>query len=262
MKLDVYQIDAFTNEVFKGNPAAVCPLDEWLSDETMIKIAAENNLSETAFYVSNGRDFELRWFTPKMEIDLCGHATLATAFLLFEYMNYQREEIHFQTISGELTVKKKDNLYAMNFPARTPTTTSEPDQLVNILGKSPIEVLESERDLLVLFENEKDIVSMTPDFTIMKELDKSVVIVTARGDKCDFVSRVFAPKLGVVEDPVTGSTHCTLVPYWSKKTQKDEFVARQVSERGGELFCKYLGNRVEIAGNAVVYMKGNIYIPN
>ncbi len=259
MNLKLYQIDAFADQVFSGNPAAVCPLDEWLDDDTLLAIARENNLSETAFFVPDGENFHLRWFTPKAEVDLCGHATLATAFVIFDIMRLKKEKISFQTKSGTLTVTKEGSLLSMDFPAREPLPCPVPDDLTRSLRIEPVEVLKS-RDFLVLFENEETVRQLSPDMALLMNLDALGVIVTAPGEKVDFVSRFFAPKVGVPEDPVTGSAHSTLIPYWAKKLGKTKLHARQISERGGELFCELRGERVKISGSAVKYLEGQIFI--
>lgn len=259
MKLPIYQIDAFTNEQFKGNPAAVCPLNEWLADEIMQNIAAENNLSETAFFIKNGDYYELRWFTPKAEIDLCGHATLASAFVIFTYLEQSINQIKFHTKSGVLEVSKNGELLSMMFPSREGELCKVPEALIKGLGKTPKEVYKA-RDYLVVLETEEEIRNLQLNMNALKELDGFGVIVTAKGNEVDFVSRFFAPKAGIDEDPVTGSAHCTLVPYWKKVLNKEEFIALQVSERGGKLYCTDLGEQVKISGEAVVYLEGFITI--
>ncbi|NOZ62354.1 MAG: PhzF family phenazine biosynthesis protein [Calditrichaeota bacterium] len=258
MNLKLYQIDAFANQVFAGNPAAVCPLTEWLDDRTLLAIARENNLSETAFFMPDGENYHLRWFTPKAEVDLCGHATLATAFVIFDILKLKKEKVTFRTKSGTLSVKKKDSLLLMNFPSREPVPCSAPDDLLRALEGKPVEILKS-RDFLVLFENEKAIRRLSPKMGLLMNLDALGVIVTAPGENVDFVSRFFAPKVGVPEDPVTGSAHSTLIPYWAKKLGKTKLRAHQISERGGELFCEFHGERVKISGRAVKYLEGEIF---
>lgn len=258
MRIPIYQIDAFTNEQFKGNPAAVCPLEEWIDDELMQNIAMENNLSETAFFVRKGNDYELRWFTPKGEIDLCGHATLATAYVIFTYLDDNRFSIKFHTKSGVLEVSKEGSLLSMVFPSREGERCEAPESLIKGLGKKPVEVYKS-RDYMAVFDSEEDIINLELNMEELKKLD-GFVIVTARGNEVDFVSRFFAPKAGVDEDPVTGSAHCTLVPYWKKKLNKKEFVALQLSERGGKLYCADLGETVKMSGEAVSYLQGFINV--
>ncbi len=253
MKIPLYIVDAFTQKPFSGNPAAVCPLQEWFDDTQLLSIAAENNLSETAFFVPQDEGFHLRWFTPAVEVPLCGHATLATSHVLFNHMNFSGNEIVFESKSGPLQVKKRDNLILMNFPANTPSESSIPDHLVHALGKQPQEALQSENTLMVVYETEDDILSINPDFLALEDIDQPYIIVTAPGSESDFVSRFFGPRVGVPEDPVTGSAHCTLVPYWSKRLNKTSLYAKQVSKRGGDLFCEYFGERVEIVGRAVTY---------
>lgn len=259
MKIPIFQVDAFTNELFKGNPAAVCPLNEWMQDDTMQKIAAENNLSETAFFVEKDDLYELRWFTPKGEVDLCGHATLASAYVICTYLDEEVENIKFQTKSGLLEVSKEGGLFTLSFPARAGEKCNTPEELIKGLGKAPKEVYKS-RDYLAVFETEQDILDLELNMDELKKLDGFGVIATAVGKEADFVSRFFAPKAGIDEDPVTGSAHCTLVPYWKNRLNKDEFVALQLSERGGKLYCTDSGETVKIAGEAVSYLEGCIYI--
>ncbi|MGM0379076.1 MAG: PhzF family phenazine biosynthesis protein [Bacillota bacterium] len=258
MKIPIYQVDAFANEQFKGNPAAVCPLDSWLSDSLMQNIAAENNLSETAFFIKDKDEYKLRWFTPKGEIDLCGHATLASAYVIFEYFDKNKSEIVFKTKSGKLKVLKENNLIKMTFPKREGKKCKAPKALVKGLGKKPKEVYKS-RDYMAVFENKKDIENLDLNMEELKKLD-DFVIVTAPGETCDFVSRFFAPTIGIDEDPVTGSAHCTLIPYWRNRLDKNNFKALQLSKRGGKLICNYLGDKIQISGKAVTYLKGDIFI--
>jgi PhzF family phenazine biosynthesis protein len=259
LKIPLYQIDAFTNNVFSGNPAAVCPLEQWLADDLLQSIAAENNLSETAFFVKLDNSFEIRWFTPTMEVNLCGHATLASAYVISRYIEYSNNIIHFHSKSGPLYVEVQDTLFKMNFPTNVPSPSYASKELIAGLGKIPSEVLSS-MDYIAVFDLEDDIRNLKPDLEILKRLDHSGVIVTAKGDKADFVSRYFAPKEGIAEDPVTGSAHCSLIPFWSKRLSKNKLYAHQVSPRGGELFCEHIGNRVMIAGRAKIYLKGEIYL--
>ncbi|HMW33194.1 MAG TPA: PhzF family phenazine biosynthesis protein [bacterium] len=257
MKITMYQVDAFTRKVFSGNPAAVCPMQVWPEDEIMRGIAAENNLSETAFFIPQGDDFALRWFTPEVEIDLCGHATLATAHVLFEHLHFERSEIHFHTQSGKLTIRRlPDGKLLMDFPARKPLPCTVPRVLVEGLGANPDVILKA-RDYFCVFDSEATVRALSPDFTMLKSLGEKV-IVTARGDTTDFVSRFFAPSVGINEDPVTGSAHCSLIPYWAERLGKDELYAHQVSKRGGEIFCKLRGDRVDIGGYAADYLQGTI----
>ena len=259
MKLDIFQVDAFTSRPFGGNPAAVVPLIEWLPTEMMQSIALENNLSETAFFVRKDEFYELRWFTPTFEIDLCGHATLATAFVLFELLGETSEVLKFQTKSGLLTVEKEDGRLVLDIPSRPPERCEIPSGLIEAIGKKPKEVLKS-RDYFMVYESEMEVRDIKPDFAALLKIDTHAVIVTAKGEDSDFVSRFFAPEVGVFEDPVTGSAHCTLIPYWADELGKNEMFARQVSERGGELFCELAGDRVKIGGNATLYLKGEIYV--
>ena len=259
MKYDIFQIDAFTNEPFKGNPAAVVPFDAWPADDVMQNIALENNLAETAFFIPDGDNYGLRWFTPTVEMDLCGHATLATGYVIFEILGIDKKILRFQTLSGELTVEKEGDRYVMDFPSRPASPVEAPAGLIEAIGAEPKEVLKS-NDYLLVFENEAQVKAIKPDFAALKKLASRGVIVSAPGETSDFVSRFFAPAVGVDEDPVTGSTHTTLIPYWAERLGKRELFARQVSQRGGELFCEFKGDRVKIAGNAVTYLKGEIYV--
>ncbi len=260
MKYPIYQVDAFTSRLFGGNPAAIVPLEKWLSDEQMQHIAAENNLSETAFFVEEGNGYRLRWFTPSVEVDLCGHATLATAHILFEELEYKEDEIVFKTKSGLLTVKREGERLSMNFPAVNMPEIEGPSVLFKALGIRRTPKVYKTDDYMVVLEAEKDVADLQPDFRMLNEVDARGVIVTAPGDEVDFVSRFFAPQSGIDEDPVTGSAHTKTAPYWSKKLSKDELEARQISVRGGELTCRVKGDRVEILGTAVTYMKGEILI--
>ena len=257
MKIPLFQVDAFTNKAFSGNPAAVCPLDYWLSDQQMQNIAAENNLSETAFFVNRGDYFQLRWFTPQTEVDLCGHATLASAWVIMNKIDPEINKVKFGTRGGELIVKKQDDLYLLDFPVHSPKKCEAPQALIKALGQEPLELLASNYYLAV-YETEKDVRSLKPYMTLLKELDRIGVIVTSPGTNVDFVSRFFAPAVGIPEDPVTGSAHCTLIPYWAKKLGKDKMIAQQVSLRGGEIFCENKDNRVIIGGQARLFLEGHI----
>lgn len=261
MKLPIFQIDAFTQKTFGGNPAAICPLYEWLPAETMQRIAAENNLSETAFFTGGENlEYELRWFTPTFEIDLCGHATLATAYLILEVWQTIGTTVKFQTKSGLLTVERRGDLFELDFPSRPAEICEPPEGLIEAIGKEPKEVLKA-RDYMLVYETEREIREIKPNFNALAEIPTHAVIVTAKGSgDADFVSRFFAPEAGVPEDPVTGSAHCTLIPYWAEKTGKTKMFARQISQRGGELFCELAGNRVKIGGHAALYLKGEIYV--
>lgn len=257
MKIPLYQIDAFTSEVFKGNPAAVCPLLDWPDDEILQNIAAENNLSETAFFVDKGDHFDLRWFTPTMEIDLCGHATLASAYVIFKYLDFDWDKIRFQTISGELIMTRDNNLISMDFPAWKPEPAEIPDILVTALGIRPEKTYKS-RDLIALLPSEEDILNLKPDFCELEKLETLCTIVTAPGNQVDFVSRVFVPKAGIPEDPVTGSAHSSLIPFWAEKLGKSKMKARQLSKRTGTIFCELMGDRVKISGKCAPYLIGEI----
>lgn len=258
MKLPYYEVDAFTSRRFHGNAAGVCPLPSWLSGATMQNIAAENNLAETAFFVANGSGYDLRWFAPEVEIDLCGHATLASAFVLFTELGLRADSVTFQSMSGPLTVTRQGEVLVLDFPSRPPGPCSVPPALIAGLGRKPIEVLKA-RDYFALFDREADVRSLQPDFAALRALDQKV-IVTAPGADCDFVSRFFAPTAGVPEDPATGSSHCTLIPYWSQRLGRTELFARQLSKRGAEFHCRFAGQRVFIGGKAVLYSRGQIEI--
>jgi PhzF family phenazine biosynthesis protein len=258
MTAPIYQVDAFTSDVFGGNPAAVVPLGRWPEDRILQQIAAENNLSETAFFVGRGHFFELRWFTPALEVDLCGHATLATAHVLFEHLHYSKDIIQFKTLQhGVLKAFMNNGLITLDFPALPVQEIGCPEQLPRALGLDPVEVLES-RDLLVVLRNEEEVANLQPDINSFKALPHLGIIVTARGDETDFVSRFFAPNAGIDEDPVTGSAHSTLTPFWSGRLHKKRLSARQLSARGGELICEYDNDRVLISGRAITYLKGEI----
>jgi PhzF family phenazine biosynthesis protein len=259
MDIPFYQIDAFTSRVFAGNPAGVCLLQQWPEDRIMQSIAEENNLSETAFLVNTGGTYELRWFTPKIEVDLCGHATLASAFAIFEFVDPRASKVSFLTLSGMLAVERQGDLLMMDFPARPPEPLEPEPDLRDILGIRPSRVLKS-RDLFVVCEEEEQVRRLAPDLASLATLDCLGVIVTAKGSRCDFVSRFFAPRAGVPEDPVTGSAHCTLVPYWSTRLGKKHLHALQLSARGGELFCVDKDSRVLIGGRVVTYLSGTIRI--
>lgn len=257
--MKIYQVDAFTDQVFGGNPAAVCPLEQWLPDEKMQQIAQENNLSETAFFVQEDDLIHIRWFTPDMEIDLCGHATLASAHVIFNHMNYKNPVIRFRYGEGKLSVKNNQQMLSMDFPAVSSEKAEITDQIVLSLGKKPLEVYKA-RDLMVVFDNEKEILDLDPDFIKMVNIDHLGVIATAPGNAVDFVSRFFAPRAGISEDPVTGSAHCMLIPFWADRLGKNKLDAMQLSKRGGKLACEFKGERVEISGKAVTYLIGEINI--
>ncbi len=262
MRIPVYHVDAFASRPFEGNPAAICPLESWLPDATLQAIAGEHNLSETAYYVPRGAHYELRWFTPEVEVDLCGHATVASAHVIF---NLRREvagkRVTFQSKSGELGVDRiAENgtiLYALDFPSRPPLPQAASPALEQALGAVPQQILKA-RDYLCVFETEDEVLALKPDMAKLKAIDCFAAIVTAPGKDCDFVSRFFAPAKGVNEDPVTGSAHCTLVPYWAQRLGKTKLFGRQRSRRGGELWCEHRGDRVSIAGRAITFSEGTI----
>ena len=259
MKIPIYQVDAFTDKLFGGNPAAVCPLKAWLPDAAMQAVAEENNLSETAFFVRRDDAFEIRWFTPKIEIELAGHPTLATAHVIYEHLGFTGPRITFLSKSGELRVERRDRRLVMDFPAFDAVPTATPEALVKGLEKKPSTTLLG-RDYLAVFDTEADVAGLRPDFAALGKLDCLGIIVTAPGDACDFVSRFFAPRAGILEDPVTGSAHTLLIPYWAKRLKKNILHAFQISRRRGELFCEDKGRRVEIGGRAVTYMTGTIEV--
>jgi PhzF family phenazine biosynthesis protein len=260
MKIKIYQIDAFADKIFSGNPAAVCPLDNWLPDETLQNIAMENNLAETAFYVNEKEGLRIRWFTPTVEVDLCGHATLATAFVLFHHENYSGHKIVFNSRSGPLTVTKSDDVLTLNFPVDTLTEVPSLLELEQGLGVKPLKTFKGKTDYMLVFEREDQIKNMNPDFKLIGTVEARGIIVTAKGNTVDFVSRFFGPQSGMDEDPVTGSAHTSLSPYWATVLNKTEFTALQLSKRLGKLTCKLLGNRVEISGTARLFLEGTISI--
>jgi PhzF family phenazine biosynthesis protein len=257
----LYVVDAFTPRLFGGNPAAVMPLPRWLPDATMQAVAAENNLAETAFFVKERTGYHVRWFTPVHEVDLCGHATLAAAYVVMRFLEPHLTQVSFDSVSGPLGVGREGDLLELDFPSRPPEKSEVPAALLEGLGGvKPVEVLAS-RDYLCVLESEEQVRELKPDLQRFAQLDRLGVIVTARGRDVDFVSRFFAPNVGVPEDPVTGSAHCTLVPYWAQKLGKARLHALQVSPRGGELYCSDRGPRVGIAGQAVLYLEGHIEVP-
>jgi len=259
VRIPIYQVDAFSQNLFAGNPAAICPLDAWIPDGHMQSIAAENNLAETAFFVPNDGRFQLRWFTPAVEVDLCGHATLASAYVLMTKLGWTEPCVRFDTKSGELIVSRNGDLLSMDFPARAPEPCEVHPDLLPSLGGKPENVLAA-RDYLVVYGSESEVRGLTPDLERLKQVDRFAVIVTAPGDTVDFVSRFFAPSKGVPEDPVTGSAHCTLIPYWSARLGKKDLHALQVSKRGGELWCQSNSDRVKISGYAVCFLEGTIEV--
>jgi len=261
MKQKIYQVDAFADKVFTGNPAAVCPMNEWPDDATMQKIAMENNLAETAFYIKQDGHYLLRWFTPGTEVDLCGHATLAAAYVLFNYEGHEDNIIHFHSPrSGELSVRKEGNLLILNFPTDIYEPVELTKELTDGFNFTPKQAFKGKTDYLLIFENEQQIKSIIPKLNIIGKLDARGIIVSSKGDEVDFVSRFFAPQVKVNEDPVTGSAHTTLIPYWADVFKKDELSAIQLSERKGYLKCKYLSDRVEIGGQVQLYLIGEIFI--
>jgi PhzF family phenazine biosynthesis protein len=258
MKIEYFHVDAFTDAVFGGNPAGVCLLDEWLPAAMMEKIAAENRHSETAFLIAADNHYEIRWFTPKMEVSLCGHATLASAHVLYDHKGHAGSRIDFQSRFDHLAVEKDGGLLYLDFPSQPVSTIEAPSGLEPALGEKPLEVL-GERRYLVRLDSEKIVRDLKPDMDLLSKIDKPV-IVTAPGVEADFVSRFFAPAFGIPEDPVTGSAHCTLIPYWSQKLGKKKLTAFQASARGGRLYCEDKGERVKIGGKAVTYMQGWIEV--
>jgi PhzF family phenazine biosynthesis protein len=257
MRAPVFQIDAFARRAFEGNPAAVLPLDAFPNEATMLAIAAENNLSETAFLVRDGADYRLRWFTPKVEVPLCGHGTLASAAVVMERLEPERTHVVFETLSGPLTVKREGALYAMNLPVRLSEAIPVPPEFGRALGIEPVEVTSNQFNYMAVLPSERSVRALAPDLAAIARFDRPGVIVTAKGDgEFDFVSRYFAPAKGIAEDPVTGAAHCMLSPYWAKRLGKDAFRAFQASQRGGEVHCRLLGDRVELRGGCVFYLEG------
>lgn len=261
-KLKIYQIDAFTNQLFKGNPAAVCIMESWLSEDIMQSIASENNLAETAFAVKSNDLYEIRWFTPTVEVDLCGHATLATAFVLFNHYRILSDKINFHSKwSGQLAVSRsKNGLLSLDFPSDIVEEVAPSKALNKAIGRMPVKTLKGKTDYLLVFLNQKEIEQIKPDFVLLAKFEGRGTIVTAEGEDCDFVSRFFAPQSGINEDPVTGSAHTSLIPYWSSQLNRNKLTARQLSKRGGFLICEMAGNRVLISGNAVEFMVGEILL--
>ncbi len=261
MKQVIYQVDAFTRELYKGNPAAVCIMAAWPDREIMQHIASENNLSETAFAVPVNDRYEIRWFTPRMEVELCGHATLAAAHVLFGHLNHPFDRIYFESLhSGTLTVERSGDWLILDFPADSLEEMAVPEIIITALHKAPLKAFRGKTDFMFVFASQYEIESLQPDFDLLARVGARGIIVTALGNKYDFVSRFFAPRAGINEDPVTGSAHTVLIPYWSKLLGKKKMMARQLSERGGELVCEMRGKRVKISGQAVTYMTGEINI--
>jgi PhzF family phenazine biosynthesis protein len=261
MDFTVYQVDAFTSEVFGGNPAAIMPLEAWIDDETLQSLAMENNLAETAYYVPCDQGFELRWFTPTVEVNLCGHATLAAAHVLFEHLDYQPEAIRFQTLSGELRVTRSEAGLTLDFPAAELSPVPVEDSVSRALGAdaSTATVGSNAFAVVYVFDTQADVAGLSPDFPALMAASDLAIIATAPGDNCDFVSRFFGPQVGIDEDPVTGSAHCSLVPYWAERLGKNTLAARQISSRGGQLACKIRDGRVFMTGTAVTYMIGTVF---
>lgn len=259
MKLPLYQIDAFTDTIFTGNPACVVPLEKWLPDEILLKIAKENAVAETAYFINNGTSFHLRWFTPEIEMDLCGHATLAASHVIKEILNFNGDKIIFETLSGELSVKLENSLYILDFPSRNPVKNSLPALLKEAIDYQPDEVLKA-RDYVLVYSKEEDVKNLKINRIPFDKLQLGTggVIFTAPGKDCDFVSRFFTPGASVFEDPVTGSAHCSLIPYWGERFGKSKMTALQISERGGKLLCENSGDRVFIGGKAITYFKGEL----
>lgn len=260
MQYKIYQVDAFAEDLFTGNPAAVVPLENWLADAHMQKIARENNLSETAFFVPEGEGFRIRWFTPATEVKLCGHATLATAHVLFNHLNFEGEALHFQSLSGELTVSRNDGRLVLDFPADHPEEQEAPVGLIEAMGLEPLEIYKGRSDYMLVYHSQDIVERLNPVFYALRQVEARGVIVTAAGNETDFVSRFFAPQSGINEDPVTGSAHTTLTPFWAKRLGKNEMTAKQVSKRSGQLQCTLDGERVKIAGKAVTYLVGEITV--
>ncbi|MCX6053454.1 MAG: PhzF family phenazine biosynthesis protein [Chloroflexi bacterium] len=260
MRIQKFQVDAFTDKVFGGNPAAVCPLEGWLTDELLQQIAMENSLPETAFFIPSADGFEIRWFTPEIEMDLCGHATLATAHVISRHLKYPLSTLKFHSMSGDLSVEVKEDLLTLNFPARIAEPCEIPRIILDSLPLPPVLGLKA-RDYVLVFENEEIVRKMEPDQSLLSQIDTNPggIIITAPGNEVDFVSRFFTPQASIFEDPVTGSAHCSLVPYWSQRLGKKSLLALQVSARGGRLICQDRGDRVLISGEAVTYSEGTIY---
>tara|TARA_Y100000385_G_scaffold153883_1_gene159649 strand:- start:216 stop:1004 length:789 start_codon:yes stop_codon:yes gene_type:complete len=261
MKLPIFQIDAFTEKVFIGNPACVVPLENWLEDNILLKIAQENAVAETAFFVRKGKNYHLRWFTPDIEMDLCGHATLASAHCILSELKLESEKVIFETVSGELEVSIKNESYLMDLPRRDPISATLPNEIKNALNIQPKKILKA-RDYMLVYENQKEIEDIVIDREVFDQININPggVIVTAKGNNCDFVSRFFTPQATILEDPVTGSANCTLTPYWSKILKKTKMNAKQISKRKGELICELKKDRVKISGKAVTFSVGNLFI--
>ncbi len=262
MQLPIYQVDAFTDKLFGGNPAAIIPLKIWLADEMMQKIAFENNLSETAFFIKTNDRFHIRWFTPTIEVNLCGHATLATAYVIFNILNYSKKTILFESKSGILKVTKNDKWLELDFPAQEIIAADAPKGLIEGIGRKPLEIYRASDDYFMVYNSQKDIEEISPNFNTLKQVQARGIIITSRAksSRLDFVSRFFAPGSGIDEDPVTGSAHTKLVPFWAKILSKNEMIAEQISTRKGFLKCKLVGDRVLMAGKGKLFLKGKIII--
>ena len=262
MNIQIFQVDAFTRNAFSGNPAAICPLEDWIDAELMQKIAFENNLAETAFFVKKDDVYEIRWFTPAVEVNLCGHATLGSAFVIFDCLKLEAEKVNFySTRSGDLSVEKQGDRLILDFPRYGVNEIEIDAALVEAVGKKPLQTWETQGNMvLMLFEKESDIAEIAPDMSLLAKIPFDEVIVMAKGSESDFVSRMFAPRIGIPEDPVTGAIHCSLIPFWAERLGKETLYARQISARGGELFCELKGERVKIGGHATLYLKGEIYV--
>lgn len=260
MKLPIYQVDAFADRLFAGNPAAVVPLEEWLPDTLLQQIAMENNLAETAYFIRTTDGFHIRWFTPAVEVKLCGHATVASSHVIVHHLGWKEPLIRFASLSGELRVTHANGLFTLDFPSDHAPVATPPAGLMEGMGDEPLEIYQGKTDYLLIYRSEEDIRRLTPDFAALAKVDARGIIASAPGDSCDFVSRFFAPRVGINEDPVTGSAHTLLTPYWSKRLNKIRLQARQISPRGGDLMLEYQGERTQIAGRAVEYLKGEIEI--
>ncbi|NNE03954.1 MAG: PhzF family phenazine biosynthesis protein [Eudoraea sp.] len=262
MKQTMYQVDAFADQLFSGNPAAVCVLDSWLPDEVMQKIAMENNLAETAFLVKEENRYLIRWFTPEIEVDLCGHATLASAFVLFHYYNETASTLQlYSSRSGELSVtQESDGYLTLNFPTDELADIAEAPYIIEALGSHPIKIFKGKTDYMLIYNSQKEVEKLTPNFFLLDKVPARGVIVTAPGNDVDFISRFFAPQCGISEDPVTGSAHTSLTPYWAKVLGKNKLIAKQLSSRGGTILCEYLGDRIKISGKVVPYLEGEIIL--
>jgi PhzF family phenazine biosynthesis protein len=260
MKIPLFQIDAFADRLFHGNPASVCPLEQWIPDSLMQQIAMENNQAETAFFVRNRQSFEIRWFTPTVEVELCGHATLAAAFVIFNFMQFRGEVVKFSSRSGPLSVTREGGFLTLDFPVDRPVPAAAPDNLIAGIGLRPSEILKGKTDFLLVFSTEEEIKNLDPDMSLISKAEARGIITTAPGYEADFVSRFFAPQSGIPEDPVTGSAHTTLTPFWAARLGRNELTAMQLSKRRGWLKCRLAGDRVLISGQARAYMAGEVEV--